>query len=352
MHNLIGFAESLLKWYIINKRELPWRNTNDPFKIWVSEIILQQTRVQQGLPYYERFIENYPSVEDLANAPLKEILRLWQGLGYYSRARNMHFTSQYILNELGGKFPTNFEDLLMLKGVGRYTAAAIASFAYNEKVPVVDGNVQRVLSRIFGISEDISSQKTQKLFETIAANHISSSEPGTFNQAIMEFGSQYCLPGKPDCESCVFKEVCFANKNNLVGSLPVKLKKTKVRDRYLQYIIFKLGEELALKQRNEKDIWKGLFDFYLLESNKELTETAIYSHLTDKGLRNVKISKVSESLLHILSHQRLHVTFFEVPIIQKHQVESLGLQFYSKEKIEQLAKPVLMLRYLKQTDFF
>lgn len=346
MHSLTGFAQKLIQWYLIHKRDLPWRGTRDPYRIWVSEIILQQTRVQQGLPYYERFIEAFPTVSDLAAAPQDDLLRLWQGLGYYSRARNMHQAAKYVHHELAASFPNSFEALLEMKGVGRYTAAAVASFAFNEKVPVVDGNVLRVLSRVFGIADDISSPKTQKKMEELASTLIPQSDPGTFNQAIMEFGAQHCVPVKPDCESCIFKQTCFAFQNKMVGQLPVKLKKTKVKDRYFHYIVFKKGEKLGLRQRSGKDIWEGLYEFYLMESAQFLDDKEIEKNLTELKVRDFSILRVSKDFVHILSHQRLHARFYLVSLT--HSIELEGIQFYSAEELEKIGKPILVVRYLEQ----
>lgn len=348
----LGFSENLIKWYQQNKRDLPWRNIHDPYKIWVSEIILQQTRVQQGLPYYERFISAFPTVSDLANAPIDDVLRLWQGLGYYSRARNMHHAAQYVTFDLKNNFPNSFEALLAMKGVGRYTAAAIASFAFGEKVPVVDGNVQRVLARVFGVSDDISSPKTQKIFEKIGLEHISDQDPGTFNQAIMEFGAQYCTPSKPDCDNCIFRTVCFAHKNGLASSLPVKLKKTKVRNRFFNYIVLKSGNDLAMRKRKEKDIWNGLFEFLLIESDAEINESELLEDLANNHSIHQKPFKSSETYLHILSHQRLHAKFYIFEVENRQEIERLGLVFYKKQESEKLAKPVLILNYLREEKLF
>ena len=223
------FSNSILSWYQENPRHLPWRETQDPYKIWLSEIILQQTRVAQGLPYYEAFSKAYPSVQALAEAPEEEVLRLWQGLGYYSRARNLHACAKYIWNELGGNFPNSYASLIQLKGVGSYTAAAISSFAFGEVQAVVDGNVFRVLARYFGIATDIASGKGKKEFEALANQLIPKNSPGEFNQAMMDFGSRCCVPKNPSCEECPVSNTCFAFQKGLVGSLPVKINKTKVK---------------------------------------------------------------------------------------------------------------------------
>lgn len=349
MQSPSGFAQKLTQWYQIHKRDLPWRETKDSYKIWVSEIILQQTRVVQGLPYYNRFVTTFPTVKSLAQAPLDEVLRLWQGLGYYSRARNMHEAAKFIMEELSGEFPSSFDTLLKMKGVGRYTAAAIASFAHNEKVPVVDGNVQRVLSRVFGVSDDISVPKTYNVFESLAAEHITGADPATFNQAIMEFGAQYCVPLNPDCPDCIFKKMCFAYKHNMVVTLPVKSKKTKVRDRYFHYIVFKQGNKLGMSQRKTKDIWEGLHDFHLIESDQFLTDKELLEKLGRNGMPVSKFETVSDTFLHILSHQKLHAQFYVVSLESGETPKNL--KFYYPEEIDKLGKPVLILKYLQQSFF-
>ena len=233
------FSNSLIKWYLQNKRDLPWRNTVNPYPIWLSEIMLQQTRVAQGMPYFMAFMEAFPTVFDLANAEEEQVLKLWQGLGYYSRARNLHATAKYIATELKGDFPPNYNQLLQLKGVGEYTAAAIASFAYNEPVAVVDGNVFRVLSRYFNMDNDISDGKTKKEFQILAQELLPNDKAALFNQAIMEFGALQCVPKNPDCENCIFSNSCAALQHKKVNILPVKSKKTKVTNKFFNYLILK-----------------------------------------------------------------------------------------------------------------
>ncbi|MFB0925151.1 MAG: A/G-specific adenine glycosylase, partial [Vicingaceae bacterium] len=233
----MGFSEKLIVWYNEHKRDLPWRKTTDPYQIWLSEIILQQTRVNQGLDYFNKFIKKHPDIHSLAQSSEKDVLNLWQGLGYYSRARNLHFTAKYISNELNGEFPTEYKDILNLKGVGEYTAAAIASFAYKEAYPVVDGNVYRVLSRMFGIENPIDSTEGKKVFKQLATELIDTKNPDTYNQAIMEFGALQCTPKKPNCEDCPYLLECFAYKNGLITELPKKEKKIKQRNRYFNYLV-------------------------------------------------------------------------------------------------------------------
>src|SRR6478735_4517688 len=266
----MDFSNRLTQWYLINKRDLPWRNTTDPYQIWLSEIMLQQTRVAQGLPYFLSFTEAFPTVFDLANASEQEVLKLWQGLGYYSIARNLHATAKYVAFELNGIFPDNYKDLLKLKGVGEYTAAAIASFSYNETVAVVDGNVFRVLSRYFDVETDISLASAKKEFQDLAHELIPKGEAALFNQAIMEFGALQCVPKSPDCENCVMNSGCLALQKKKVAELPVKTKKTKVRNRFFNYLILEDDESRTIvNQRTDKGIWHKLYEFPLIETELE-----------------------------------------------------------------------------------
>ena len=266
----MDFSNSLLLWYLQNKRDLPWRNTTNPYFIWLSEIMLQQTRVAQGLPYFLSFIEAFPSIFDLANADEEQVLKLWQGLGYYSRARNMHKTAQIVAFEFDGNFPDNYNDLLKLKGIGEYTAAAIASFAFNEVVPVVDGNVFRVLSRYFDIITDIATSGAKKEYAALAKELIPKDKPALFNQAIMEFGALQCMPKKPNCNICIFNNSCVALKKKKVAELPVKSKKTKVTYRYFNYVIFLDNDEnTIITKRTQKGIWQNLYEFPVIETNED-----------------------------------------------------------------------------------
>lgn len=297
---------------------MPWRNTKNPYPIWLSEIILQQTRVAQGMPYFLSFTTVFPTVFDLANAHEEQVLKLWQGLGYYSRARNLHQTAQYIANELGGVFPNNNKDLLKLKGIGEYTAAAIASFAYNEVVPVVDGNVFRVLSRYFDIETDIASACAKKEFSALALELISKDNPALFNQAIMEFGALHCVPKSPNCSECIFNESCAALQKKKVNQLPVKLKKLKVRNRFFNYLIFSDEEEnTIIQKRTDKGIWHNLYEFPLIETNQEedfnTMSTQIQNEFNTHSIVTIG-EHHSKSLIHKLSHQHLHIKFWNVKV--------------------------------------
>jgi A/G-specific adenine glycosylase len=307
------FGKDLQGWYEKNKRDLPWRQTKDPYKIWLSEIILQQTRVAQGLSYYYRFIENYPTVKDLALASEDKVLKDWQGLGYYSRARNLQAAALHILNVHSGNFPTEYHQILELKGVGVYTAAAICSFAFGKAYAVVDGNVYRVLSRVFGIETPQDSTLGKKQFQDLATSLLDQNNPGNFNQAIMEFGSQYCKPVKPDCNNCIFRSKCFAASNNLTDALPVKEKKTKVRQRYFSYlVILDPKKKLAIRKRVAGDIWQGLYEFPLIESTHQLTRDQVFSSNELKQLAGSHFSLRGESRVykHLLSHQQLIARFY------------------------------------------
>ncbi len=258
----MSFSKTLITWYLDNKRDLPWRKTKDPYHIWLSEIMLQQTRVAQGLPYFLAFTEAFPTVFDLAKADEEKVLKLWQGLGYYSRARNLHATAKYISEELSGNFPNNYKDLLKLKGIGEYTAAAIASFSFKECVPVVDGNVYRVLSRYFDIETDIASSGAKKEFTQLASELIDKKKPELFNQAIMEFGALQCVPKSPDCNSCPLDNSCLALAKNKVSQLPIKLKKQKITNRFFNYLLVIDNKNQAIiNKRTQKGIWHNLYEF-------------------------------------------------------------------------------------------
>jgi A/G-specific adenine glycosylase len=311
------FSNSLTAWYLQNKRDLPWRNTTNPYKIWLSEIILQQTRVAQGLPYFLKFIESFPTVFDLANASEEEVLKLWQGLGYYSRARNLHATAKIIANDNAGEFPNNFKELLKLKGVGDYTAAAIASFSFNEVVPVVDGNVYRVLARYFDIETNIALPKAKKEFFELASELISKKNPALFNQAIMEFGALQCVPQNPNCSKCVLNSSCLALQKKKVGQLPVKIKTLKITHRYLNYVVVEdENQKTVISKRDKKGIWHNLYEFPLLETDNEVDIEFISEKINDTLFKENKIISISEinetEILHKLSHQTLHIKFWKV----------------------------------------
>lgn len=348
------FAETLIRWYTHQHRDLPWRQTRNPYYIWLSEIILQQTRVAQGLPYYEQFVGAYPTITDLANASEQEVIRLWQGLGYYSRARNLHQTAKHIAYQLNGVFPSTYNELLKLKGIGPYTAAAIASFAFDEAVAVVDGNVYRVLARVFGVALDIASSQGQKKFAQLAAELISIEQPALYNQAIMEFGAVHCTPTSPDCLLCPFQGVCEANLTGRVTQLPLKIKKTKVRVRHFHYFILMKDGQLAMNLRAERDIWQQLYDFYLVETDhSDATLDSLPLPLfLQKALSQSVVSESSETITHILTHQRIQAKFWQVALPPGFDSElPSSLRFFTQEEIDELPKPVLVSTYWKARFF-
>lgn len=347
------FAPTLETWYAYHKRDLPWRHTNDPYYIWLSEVILQQTRVAQGRPYYERFVATYPTVADMARADERELLRLWQGLGYYSRARNLHQTARYVTVELAGKFPSSYGDLLKMKGIGTYTAAAIASFAFGERVSVVDGNVYRVLARVFGIEEDITTTQAKKTFAALAMRLIQlANDPATYNQAIMEFGAIQCTPVSPDCLLCPLQQQCVAYLTGRQHRLPVKSKKAPVRERYFNYLVFRWNGKIALRERAARDVWQSLYDFYLLETERrhddELRDLPLPEAMNELLQQGVLVTPVTEAV-QLLSHQRIHAKFYLMDL----SVDAIGslsidLQWYTPDEISQLPKPVLITNYLNK----
>ena len=315
----MDFSNSLMQWYLQNKRDLPWRKTVDPYKIWLSEIMLQQTRVAQGTPYFLSFVSAFPTVFDLANADEEQVLKLWQGLGYYSRARNLHKTAQYVANELSGIFPDNYNDLLKLKGVGEYTAAAIASFSYNEAVPVVDGNVFRVLSRYFNIDTDIAAASAKKEFAALAFELMPKDNPALFNQAIMEFGALQCVPKSPNCGVCIFNTSCAALQKKKVDQLPVKSKKLKVRNRFFNYLVVSDdNENTIIQKRTTKGIWHNLYEFPLIETDAPEDFDFIAATIQDEFFKDNSIISIEDgndkSIIHKLSHQHLHIKFWKIKV--------------------------------------
>jgi A/G-specific adenine glycosylase len=340
----MSFNSLILIWFDKNKRNLPWRGQIDPYKIWLSEIILQQTRVAQGTAYYNRFAETYPTVKSLAEAEEQDVLKLWQGLGYYSRARNLHFTAKYVNSELNGRFPTNFFDLQKLKGVGEYTAAAIASISFHEPVPSIDGNVFRVFARYFNIDLDISQPKTKKYFFELGKEIMDKDRPGDFNQAVMELGATICTPTNPNCEDCPVNESCEALAKNKVHLLPVKTKKTKVSNRYLHFIEITDGENFLIKKRIEKDVWMNLYNFPIIELSKPEISKESFGIYFEKE----KPKLISEEV-HILSHQRLHIEFWrlEVSLEDLNRFgKKLNAEIVSYGKLKELPFPRPMEKYL------
>ncbi len=319
---LKNFSPSIIKWYHANRRELPWRDTNDAYLIWLSEIILQQTRVAQGLSYFLRFKERYPTIVSLAKANEQEILKLWQGLGYYSRARNLHKTAQIITEKYNGIFPSDYNAIISLKGIGEYTAAAIASFAYNQPYAVVDGNVFRVLARIFGIDLAINSTEGKKCFFQLANQLLDKKRSLLHNQAIMEFGALQCTPLQPDCNNCIFIKECVAFLTNDINKFPVKEAKIKQRERFFNYFFIKNKEYTYLQKRTQKDIWQNLYEFPLWETDYNLTiEDLILQQNKIPTLKNIllKFSINNFKIKHVLSHQIIHANFYILETEQENE---------------------------------
>jgi len=337
----IGYK--LVGWYKENYRSLPWRQTIDPYKIWLSEIILQQTRVAQGLPYYERFLERFPDIRVLAAASETEVLRLWQGLGYYSRARNLHATARFIVENLDGIFPDTYEKLVQLKGIGDYTASAIASFAFNEQTPVVDGNVFRVLARYYGIQKDIADSDARRVFREAAKASMPVGQAAIFNQAVMEFGALQCVPGMPDCASCVLHTTCHAFAHKAQLQLPVKTRKTKIKQRTIHYLVLRSPEGLALRERRGRDIWKGLFDFPSFDD--QLPEDL--SSLLPKEWSQAKPVFSAGPIKHILSHQLLSLHYWIVDLPEALTLPE-GVRWFSPAAVSDLPKPQPIHIYLQE----
>ena len=346
----MDFTSILTNWYSIYKRNLPWRNTKEPYYIWLSEIILQQTQIKQGLPYYEAFVNQYPTVFDLANAEEADVLKLWQGLGYYSRARNLLSTAKTIVEELNGEFPKSYEGLLKLKGVGDYTASAIASICYNDPLAVVDGNVYRVLARYFGIKTPINSTKGIKEFKALASQLIDKKNPADYNQAIMEFGARQCKPKNPDCGSCPLSSSCVALQNNWIDILPIKLKKTKVAKKYFNFLVFISSDKKTIfKKRTEKGIWKNLYQFPLVETELPLDNAHFKNNAKVKSILNGTTFEHSlynqSDIIHKLSHQHLHTKFWIV------EIDILPEKGVLISEIQKFPTPVLISNFINEFLF-
>lgn len=344
-------SETLISWYEVNKRDLPWRQTKDPYRIWISEIILQQTRVAQGYDYYMRFIETFPNVKTLATADEDKVLKLWQGLGYYSRARNIHTAAKTIVSEYKGIFPTNYKDILSLKGIGEYTAAAIASAAFELPHAVVDGNVYRVLSRLFSIDTPIDTTTGKKLFTELANELIDNQRPGTYNQAIMDFGALQCSPISPSCDNCPFAEKCMAYAQNSVSKYPVKQNKTKVKERYFNYLDIHCRDYTYISKRTGNDIWKNLYELPLVETDKdmsleELEQNELFKEIL-KDAGNISIRPASLTLKHVLSHRIIYAKFYKIEVEDDILLQQQFIKI-KKAELENYAISRLVDRYFEQ----
>lgn len=345
----MSFALKLIEWYKQNGRDLPWRQTNDPYIIWLSEIILQQTRVEQGLPYFEKFIHNFPTINDFAEANEEEILRLWQGLGYYSRARNMHKAAIMVMEEFGGVFPRHYKELLQLPGVGQYTAAAISSFSANEDQAVLDGNVFRVLARYYGIDTPINTGSGKKIFQNLAQELLPVGQAALYNQAIMDFGAMHCKPKAPLCFTCVFNQDCYANHHHLSDKLPVKLKGAKSKNRYFHYFIIKNNESILMSKRKEGDVWANLYEFPMIESQSDLTIDDLTT--TPEYIRHFSktvLEPIGEVVKHVLSHQNIYAKFYRISDLNQINNEKEEWNYVLLEKLDRLAKHKLIFSFINK----
>jgi len=338
------FTKNIINWYSVNKRDLPWRLNRDPYRIWLSEIIMQQTRVEQGMPYFERFTKVFPTVFELASASEEEVLGLWQGLGYYSRARNLHAAAQYVVDECGGIFPQNYRLLLKLKGVGDYTASAIASICYNEPQAVLDGNVFRVLSRYFGIQTEINTSMGQREFRTLAQKLLPNSDYGDYNQALMDFGSKQCSPKKPKCTDCILQSNCVAYATGMQGVLPIKKGKVKVKSTVFNYIVFLSQDGMrSLIRKRTQGIWTNLYEFPHIESQNKMKLNEVQAHILNTyGLESEPYLYNEKGIIHKLSHKKIEAYFFIVPIERELK------DMLTMKEIETYPMPVLLNNFVSE----
>ena len=342
------FRKAVFQWNLSkNDRKMPWKGEKDPYKIWLSEVMLQQTRVEQGIGYYNRFLKRFPDVQTLAQSPDNQVFKLWEGLGYYSRCRNLIATARKVAFELKGEFPNTKEGLLSLKGVGPYTAAAIGSFAFGLPLAVLDGNVFRVLSRIFGIKQPIDHPKGKKLMNSLAQELLDESNPAAYNQAIMDFGAIVCKPQQPMCKGCPFQKKCIAFQEGIQSKLPFKSKKAKITHRYMYYLLLEHHGKHLIRERKRKDIWRGLHEFVLLEHDEPM-ELAYLKTISNWGIKGKNLQKemidISDEIVHQLTHQKIHCRILHVKINQNIQLD--GYVWKSKNAILQLPFPRLITRYL------
>ena len=344
MNTFQTIQQRLASWYEQHYRSLPWRSTRDPYCIWISEVILQQTRVDQGMNYYLRFVERFPDVASLAAAEEHEVLKLWQGLGYYSRARNLHKAARQIMSEHNGKFPDDYDSIMQLSGIGPYTAAAIGSIAFDLPVAAVDGNVSRVVSRLFGVDEHINKNPGMRMIGQLADELLDHAHPSRHNQAMMEFGALHCVPANPKCEPCIFADLCEARSAGRVNELPLKYKSGKRRKRHFHYLIILHRDEVAVQQRGANDIWQGLYEFPLIEKDEEGALRA--EDYESAGLRGGEIMRVNEIGKHVLSHQDIFARFYHL----RSSHRPTGRKFVKAASLSELALPRLIDRYLEQYD--
>lgn len=343
----------LTDWYLANKRDLPWRNTKDPYKIWISEIILQQTRVVQGYNYYQRFIQTFPDVKALANADEDTVLKLWQGLGYYSRARNLHTAAKIITSTYNGVFPSEYNQILGLKGIGEYTASAVASFAFDQAHAVLDGNVFRVLSRLFGIATPIDSTEGKKEFKNLADKLLNQQDPGLHNQAIMEFGALQCVPVSPTCSNCPLSQICIAYAEKRISQYPVKAGKTEIKNRFFNYLDIRFDQYTYVNKRTNKDIWKNLYEFPLIETSQKITfeelqENNSFKQLLDQA-GQITLHSSPISFKHVLSHRVIFATFYKIDISSDNHIANKYTKI-ERSDLDQYAVSRLVHKYIEYTD--
>ncbi|WP_406824939.1 A/G-specific adenine glycosylase [Pedobacter sp. KACC 23697] len=343
------FQNELINWYLINKRDLPWRHTNDAYTIWLSEVILQQTRVEQGLPYFNRFLENFPTVADFARATEAKVLKLWQGLGYYSRGRNMHATAQIVVKDYDGIFPNLHDELIKLKGIGEYTAAAISSFSSGEARAVVDGNVFRVLSRFYGLATPINSPAGKKEFYALANELLYKEDPALYNQAIMEFGAIQCKPKSPNCGICPLNQHCYAYNHGQVNTLPVKIRKAEQKHRYINYFICFKEEKVLIRERQAGDIWQHLYDFPTIETTEkyEWSDSLFIDQVKSAFGNEVDFSFISAKK-HVLTHQIIHIQFFALKNYIFNFNKQKELNWVSLSKLDELPQPKVIHDFVQE----
>ena len=347
------FIDTLYQWHLGIERNLPWKVDANAYKIWISEIILQQTRVDQGTPYYLRFVEAFPDVKTLANADEEKVLKLWEGLGYYSRARNLHAASKQIMERHDGKFPEQYEDILALKGIGKYTAAAISSFAFDKAHVVVDGNVMRILARVFGITEAVDSKSGLDQIHALANNLLDQSNPAAFNQAIMDFGALQCVPAKVNCGICPFSEKCFAFNNDMVVELPLKLKKIIKKTRYFHYLLITQRGSILITRRSSKDIWKGLFELPMIETTSEHLDPEkildFLANIFDQNIGDIATTKSQILPKHVLTHQEIYAKILKIETNFELNPKSKTYFFVPHENLGNFAFPKLLHKTISQS---
>jgi A/G-specific adenine glycosylase len=347
------FTKRLMQWHETeNTRSLPWKEEKDPYRIWLSEIILQQTRSEQGLPYYLNFTNTYPTIQDLANAPDEAVFRLWQGLGYYNRCKNMLATARHIVSELGGDFPDSYQGLLNLKGIGPYTAAAISSFAFSLPHAVVDGNVYRVLSRYFGIDVPSDNTEGKKLFHGLANELLDKKQSAAYNQAIMDHGATVCTPMLPKCDICPVQQRCIAYNKGIIGLLPVRSKKQAVRKRYFNYVLLKYKDEIWISKRNGKDIWQNLHEPLLYESEKSITKQQLIKKLTEAGTPDTSKIVYEDGLTQRLTHQLIEIKFYSLELPQQIKLAETEGRWVKQSTLKKLGFPKSIVSFLEKNFYF